>query len=86
MKLNFFFFLLAFVISIAVSSCKTCNECRVQRTTNVNDSTIVSILNPYPEICGSKKDLRAYEDRCKAEFKSEEGDLIQDLCICTEVD
>lgn len=85
MKLNFFFFLLAFVISIAVSSCKTCNECRVARETTADDTIAYDTIKPYSEICGSKRDLKAFEDRCNIEFSSAEGDVTQYKCLCTEV-
>ncbi|MDP4964557.1 MAG: hypothetical protein NWQ55_05760 [Salibacteraceae bacterium] len=85
MKLNVFFILFAFVISIAISSCKTCNECRVARATTADDSLVLDTVKPYSDICGSNRDLRAFEDRCNIEFSSDSGDVTTYICICSEV-
>jgi hypothetical protein len=85
MKLNVFYLLFVFALITPITACKTCNECRVARATTADDSLVLDTVKPYSDICGSNRDLRAFEDRCNIEFSSDEGDVTQYECICTEV-
>jgi len=85
MKLNVFFILFVFAIITSITACKTCNECRVARETTADDTTAYDTIKPYSDICGSNRDLRAFEDRCNIEFSSDSGDVTTYICICSEV-
>ncbi|MEX2596569.1 MAG: hypothetical protein WEC59_06515 [Salibacteraceae bacterium] len=49
------------VLMTGFSSCKKCHVC------SVLDEESNAIYS-YPEVCGTKKDLEAYEARCVAEY------------------
>jgi len=47
---------------VAISpACKKCNTCVAKDQDGV-------VRYTYPEVCGSKKDLSTYADRCKSEY------------------
>jgi len=66
----FFIALLGLVLNL--TSCKKCYTCVASDADGVDVYT-------YPTICGTKKDVEAYESRCDVEF----GEF-DHTCTCTE--
>lgn len=66
--------LIIILSSFTISSCKKCHTCQAKDQDGV-------VRYEYPEMCGSKKELSAYADRCETEYGSYDF-----TCECAEAD
>jgi hypothetical protein len=57
---------------LSFTSCKKCSTCKY-----VYDVAGVSFTYDYPETCGNKKDIDAYEKAC-----SDAANLVGGSCTC----
>lgn len=73
------------LLAVALSSCKDCNQCEVYRVDTAESIDTLSYI--YPAICGLKKDLNAYEDRCLVEWEdTDTTDTEYYRCVCDELE
>ena len=64
----------AAVFMLSLPACKKCSTCKYTFTNLGQTSTFT-----YPEQCGNKKDIEAYEDACKAG-----ATLVGGSCTCNK--
>lgn len=62
----------AAVFMLSLPSCKKCSTCKYTFTSAGQTDTFT-----YPEQCGKKKDIEAYEDACKTG-----ATLVGGTCTC----
>lgn len=74
------------LVSMALlSACKDCNQCEVYRVDESEGLDTLSYV--YPALCGTTKDLTAYEDRCLIEWKDTDStDSQYYRCVCDPLD
>ena len=73
---------LTLCFSLSISSCKKCEVCVVTHsaTSEDGDGTGTDEVYRYPEVCGTKKDLKAYTDLCRIENEADS----EFKCTCEE--
>jgi hypothetical protein len=55
------YFSVIVILGLALMSCEKCHLCVVKDQDSIT-------RYEYPEMCGSKKDLSAYADKCESEY------------------